>query len=206
MPNILVADEFDVVRVGLKVHLEREKDWRVVGEAADGKEAIRKAIETKPNVVVLPYELPLINGIDATSQIRQQLPDTQVVIYTERNVEQLVAYFLKAGARGIVFKSQPVRHLIAAIRTVIARKPYFKDTVTQRVLEKPSETGLSPSPRERSVVKLIAGGYSNKQVAKALGISLKTVETHRLNVMNKLDLDSFAALVRYAVRNQIIEA
>jgi DNA-binding NarL/FixJ family response regulator len=207
MTRILIADEHEVVRQGLRKHLGCEPNWEVIVEAADGKEAILKAAETKPDVAVLAYALPLINGIEATAQIRKQLPNTEVVIFTAQKVENLLAYLLKAGARGVVLKSEPVSHLIAAIRTVMARKPYVGDaTSPQRALEWPDETDLPLSRRERSVVQLIADGHTNKQIARSLGISLKTVETHRLNVMNKLDLGSAAELVRYAVRNNIVEA
>jgi DNA-binding NarL/FixJ family response regulator len=207
MTRILIADEYDVVRQGLMVRLGSQPNWKVVAEASDGKEAIEKAIETKPDVAVIAYGLPLINGIDVTAQIRQQLPNTEVVIYTDHKVENLLAYLLKAGARGVVFKSEPISHLIEAIKAVTARKLYFGDMVSlQRILDKSDSSGLSLTQRERSVVQLIAEGHTNKHMARMLGISLKTVETHRLNVMNKLELGSSADLVRYAVRNQIVEA
>jgi DNA-binding NarL/FixJ family response regulator len=207
MLRVLIADEHEVVRHGLRIHLQAQPGWQVVGEAADGKEAIQKAIEVKPEVAVLAYELPITNGIDVTARIREQLPNTEVVIYTAHKIENLLAHLLRAGARGIVFKSEPISNVIDAIKTVTARKLYFGDMVSlQRILDRPDESGLSLTPRERSVVQLIADGYTNKHIARALGISLKTVETHRVNIMSKLALGSSAELVRYAVRNQIVDA
>jgi DNA-binding NarL/FixJ family response regulator len=205
--KVLIADEQEVVRQGVRVHLEAQSNWQLAGEASDGKEAIRTAIQTKPDVAVLAYELPVLNGIDVTAQIRRRLPSTEVVIYTSRNSEHLLAHLLRAGARGIVFKSEPISRLIEAIRAVAARKSYFGHMETFRRIEDMShESASSLTPRERSVVQLIAEGNTNKEVARLLGIALKTIETHRANVMNKLELGSSAALVRYAVRNQIVEA
>jgi DNA-binding NarL/FixJ family response regulator len=207
MLRVLIADEYDVVRQGLRVHLEGQRDWHVVGEAADGKEAIQTAIETKPDVAVVAYELPIVNGIDATTEIREQLPNTEVVIYTARNIENLLAHLLRAGARGIVFKSEPISHLIEAIKAVTARKFYFGDMeALRRIQDMQHASSSSLTPRERSVVHLIADGHTNKQAARMLGITLKTVESHRANIMIKLEIGSSADLVRYAVRNQIVEA
>jgi DNA-binding NarL/FixJ family response regulator len=204
MLRVLIADEHDVVRHGVRLHLEAQQGWQVVGEAADGKAAIQMAIETKPDVAVIAYELPIANGLDVTAQIREQLPSTEVVIHTARKIEHLLAHLLKAGARGIVFKAEPTSHLVQAIKAVSAGKPYFGDMVSlQCILDKRDELGSSLTPRERSVLQLIAEGHTNKQAARMLGIGLKTVETHRLNIIG---LGSSAALVRYAVRNQIIEA
>jgi len=206
MLRVLIADEHEVVRHGLRIHLQAQPGWQVVGEAADGKEAIQKAIEVKPEVAVLAYELPITNGIDVTARIREQLPNTEVVIYTARNIENLLAHLLRAGARGIVFKSEPISHLIQAIRAVTARKFYFGDMEAfRRIQDMPVESASSLTPRERSVVHLIADGHTNKQAARLLGISLKTVESHRANIMTKLEFGSSADLVRFAVRNQIVE-
>jgi DNA-binding NarL/FixJ family response regulator len=207
MLRVLIADEHDVTRQGVRVHLEAQQGWQVVGEAAEGKQAIHAAIETKPDVAVLAYELPIANGIDVTARIREQLPNTEVVIYTARNIENLLAHLLRAGARGIVFKSEPISHLIQAIKAVAARKLYFGDMeALRRIQDMPQEARSSLTPRERSVIQLIADGYTNKQAARMLGISLKTVESHRANIMIKLEIGSSADLVRYAVRNQIVEA
>jgi DNA-binding NarL/FixJ family response regulator len=205
--RILVADEHDVVREGLRKHLQSQPNWEVVAEAADGEEAIQRAIETKPDVAVLAYALPLINGIAVTTQIDKTLPDTEVVIYTAHRIEHLLACSLKAGARGVVFKSEPISHLFEAIKAAMAHKPYFADTMSlSRVLERPNRSGLPLTVRELSVIQLVADGHTNKKIARALGIGLKTVETHRVNIMSKLGLGSSAELVRYAVRNQIVDA
>jgi DNA-binding NarL/FixJ family response regulator len=207
MLRILVADEHDVVRHGLRVHLEAEPNWQVVAEAADGKEAILQAIETKPDVVVLAYKLPLVDGIEATLQIRAQLPKTEVLIYTAHKNENLMGYILQAGARGCVFKSEPISHLIDAVRSVGNHRLYFGAIPSQREIAKaPNGTGSPLTNRERTVVQQIAEGHSNKEIARTLGISLKTVETHRAKVMSKLECHSSAELVRYAVRNGFVMA
>jgi DNA-binding NarL/FixJ family response regulator len=207
MLRIFIADEHEVARQGVRVHLEAQQGWQVVGEAGDGTQAIRTAIETKPDLAVLAYELPKINGLDVTARIREQLPNTEVVIHTARNIENLLTHLLRAGARGIVFKSEPMSHLIEAVRAVAARKFFFGDMeALRRIQDMPQESASSLTPRELSVVRLIADGHTNKQAARLLGISLKTVESHRANIMIKLEIGSSADLVRYAVRNQIVEA
>jgi DNA-binding NarL/FixJ family response regulator len=213
MIRILIADDHEVVRSGLRKILEAQPNWEVVAEAADGKDAVSKVIETKPDVAVLDYSLPLINGIDATRHIRAQLPRTEVLIFTMHDNEMLIRELLKAGARGYLLKSDAKRHLIGAIETLVSHRPYFTAKVSEALLEsflaRPRKEGSEVSAltnRERAVVQLIAEGYTNKQIAKLLNISLKTVETHRAAIMRKLNLASSAGLVRYAIRNKIVEA
>jgi len=207
--RILIADDHDVVRSGLRTILETQPNWEVVGEAADGKEAILKAIETKPDVAVLDYSLPLVNGTEVTRQIRARLPNTEVLIFTMHDNEKLIEDLLKAGARGYVLKSDAKRYLIGAIESLASHKPYFTSQVSEALLHsfltKPSPSGSPLTNRERGVVQLIAEGHTNKEVANLLNISLKTVETHRSAIMHKLDLHSSAALVRYAIRNKLVE-
>jgi DNA-binding NarL/FixJ family response regulator len=184
----------------------------VVAEAADGKEAIVKAIETKPDVVVLDYALPLMNGSEVTRQIRAQLPRTEVLVFTMRDSEELIEEALKAGARGYLLKSDANRDLIDAVASVAGHRPFFTNKVTDALLKRYFNGSGQPSSgsiltnRERGVVQLIAEGHSNKQVATVLNISPKTVETHRAAVMRKLHYSSSAALVRYAIRNQLVQA
>jgi DNA-binding NarL/FixJ family response regulator len=211
MIRILIADDHDVVRSGLRQILEAQPNWEVVAEASDGKDAITKAIDAKPDVAVLDYSLPLVNGIEVTRQIRARLPRTEVLIFTMHDNETLIQELLKAGARGYLLKSDARRYLIGAIESLALHRPFFTAKVSEALLDsfltKPNREGSSAlTNRERSVVQLIAEGHTNKQVAHILNISLKTVETHRASVMRKLNLSSSAALVRYAIRNKIVEA
>jgi len=209
MIRILIADDHDVVRSGLRHVIEAQTNWQVVAEAGDGKEAVQKALETKPDVAVIDYSLPLINGVEVTRQIRSVHPHTEVLIFTMHDNETLIEELLKAGARGYLVKTDAQRHLIGAIEALAAHKLFFTAKVSEALLDsflaRPAREGSALTPRERGVVQLIAEGYTNKQIAGLLGISLKTIESHRASVMRKLKLSSSAALVRYAIRNRIVE-
>ena|SRR6516165_5236374 len=210
MIRILIADDHDVVRSGLRHIVEAQPNWQIVAEAGDGKEAVQKALETKPDVAVIAYSLPLINGVDATRQIRSAEPRTEVLIFTMHENETLVQESLKAGARGYLLKTDAQHQLIGAIEALAAHKPFFTAKVSEALLD---SFLLSPARGERSaltyrqrgVVQLVAEGYTNKQIAGLLDIGLTTVETHRARVMQKLNLSTTAQLVRYAIRNQIVE-
>jgi DNA-binding NarL/FixJ family response regulator len=208
--RILIADDHAVVRSGLRTILEAHPNWAVVAEASDGKEAISKAIEAEPDIAVIDYSLPIVNGIEVTRQIRARLPKTEVLIFTMHDNQALIEDLLKAGARGYLLKSDAKAILIGAIEALAAHKPFFTANVSEALLRsyvKGSKRAVSPlTNRERTVVQLIAEGHSNKEIAQLLGISRKTVETHRATVMRKLKLSSSAALVRYAIRNKIAEA
>jgi len=207
MLDILIADEHDVVRHGLRLHLEAQPNWKVVGEAGDGNEAIINAIKTNPDVVVLAYKLPVVNGIEATRQIRARLPKTEVLIYSAFNIESVLGHLLEAGAKGCVLKSEPMESLVEGIRSVASGKPYFAGLAAPIAPSKnPNGSGTQLTNREKTVVQLIAEGQTNKAVARTLGIGLKTVETHRASVMRKLALDTAAELVRYAIRNGLAMA
>ena len=209
MVRILIADDHEVVRAGLQRILEAQPNWQVVATAGNGKETIRMAVETKPDVAVIDYSLPIINGLEVTRRIRAQLPKTEVLVFTMHDDETLVTRLLQAGARGYILKSDANRHLVAAIEALASHKPYYTSQVSEALLRSftaqsdPEVSALTD--RERQVVKLIAEGYSNKWTAKLLGVSHKTVETHRAASMRKLKLSSSAALVRYAIRNKLIE-
>lgn len=171
---------------------------------------MRKALEQKPDVAVLDYSLPLLNGVEVTRQIRARIPSIEVLIFTMHDNERLVYDLLKAGARGYLLKSDAKHALVTAIESLAAHRPFFTAKVSETLLDsylKKSTTDEEVlTARERSVIQLIAEGHSNKQIANVLNISVKTVETHRAAAMRKLNLSSAAALVRYAVRNRIVEA
>jgi DNA-binding NarL/FixJ family response regulator len=209
MVRILIANDHDVVRSGLRHIIEAQPSWQVVAEAGDGKEAVQKALETKPDVAVIDYSLPLVNGVEATRQIRAALPHTEVLIFTMHDNEGLIQELLKAGARGYLLKTDARRHLIGAIEALAVHKPFFTAKVSEALLDsflsRSAQEGSALTHRERSVVQLIAEGYTNKQIAGLLKISVKTVETHRAAIMCKLKLSSPAALIRYAIRNRIVE-
>jgi len=214
--RILVADDHEIVRQGLRALLETQPGWQVAGEATNGREAVEKAKRLKPDLVVLDVSMPSLNGLEAARQIRKSLPDTEVLILTMHDSEQLIREVLEVGARGYVLKSDAGRELVTAVETVRKHKPYFTSRVNEIVLDGYLRSG-SPedhnmprvvrlSAREREIVQLLAEGKSNKEVAVALHISVKTAETHRTNLMRKLDLHSISELVRYAIRNKIVEA
>ena len=207
--RILIADDHEVVRSGLRKILETRPAWEVVAEATDGKEAVAKAIETVPDIAIIDYSLPILNGLEVTRLIRQRLPRTEVLIFTMHEDDALVTGLLQAGARGYLLKSDASRYLIAAIDALASHKPFFTSSVSEALLQSfTGRTGRRVSaltPRERQIVQLIAEGYSNKAIAQLLNISLKTVETHRAAVMRKLNLASSAGLVRYAIRNKLVE-
>jgi DNA-binding NarL/FixJ family response regulator len=209
MTRILIADDHDVVRSGVRAILETEPGWEVVGEAENGKEAVDKALATRPDVVVLDYGLPVMNGIEAARQIRSRVPGTEVLIFTMHDTATLVREVLEAGARGFLLKSDARRFLIAAVESLAAHNPFFTGKVSEALLAtylaKGAATDSVLTAREKSVVQLIAEGQTNRKIADVLSISLKTVETHRASAMHKLNLDTTAALIRYAIRNKLVE-
>jgi DNA-binding NarL/FixJ family response regulator len=207
MTKILIADDHEVVRAGLRALLSEQPDWQVVAEAADGKEAVAQALKTAPDVAIVDYSLPVLNGVEVTRQIRQRSPSTEVIIFTHDN-NSLIHDLLQAGALGYLLKSDAKRLLLTAVETVAEHKPFFtgmvSKTLLQSFLTKGNDSPLTA--RERAVLQLIAVGHSNKRAAASLSLSVKTIETHRGAVCRKLNIHSTAALVRYAVRNKIIEA
>jgi len=208
MPTILIADDHEIVRSGLRALLSERKHWQVVAEAADGKEAVAMAMATSPDVAIVDYALPLLNGVEATRQIRQRSPNTEVIIFTMYDNHNLIQDLLQAGALGYLLKSDAKRLLLTAVETVAEHKPFFTATVSEALLQSFLTKG-DDSPltaRERSVVQLIAEGHSNKKIASILNLSVKTVETHRAAAHRKLNLHSTADLVRYAIRNKLVEA
>jgi len=210
--RILVADDHEVVRQGLRRLLEAQPGWETCGEASTGREAVELAKRLKPDVVVLDFSMPGMNGTEAARQIIKELPRTEVLILTMHSSEPLVRGALEAGARGYVLKSDASRDLVAGVHALIAHKPFLSPGVSGIVLDRylrRAEEEIPQDPltaREREVLKLLAEGKSNKEVAAALEISVKTVEVHRANLMHKLNLSSLSDLVHYAIRNEIVEA
>ena len=214
--RILIADDHEVVRKGLRSLLEGQAGLEVVGEASNGREAVEKALEAKPDVVVLDIGMPELNGLEATRRIVKQLTRTEVLILTVYESEEVIREVLRAGARGYVLKSDAGRLLLSAVESVAAHRPFFTSRVSELVLagflsgevrnESSDPVGAPLTPREREVLQLLAEGRTNKEVAATLGIGLKTVETHRMNLMAKLGLHSVVDLVRYAIRNGIVAA
>jgi DNA-binding NarL/FixJ family response regulator len=207
--RILIADDHDVVRCGLRSVLEQQDNWQVVAEAKDGQEAIARAIDTGPHIAIIDYSMPGPNGAEVTRQIRARLPETEILVFTMHDNESFVHDVLAAGARGYLLKSDARQHLVAAIESLAVHRPYFSAGVSEVMLQAyrampDPESGLLTT-REHSVVRLIAEGLSNREIASALNIGIKTVETHRAAAMQKLHLPSRAALVRYAVRNNMVE-
>jgi DNA-binding NarL/FixJ family response regulator len=213
--RILLADDHEVVRRGLCSLLRGQPEWEVCGEAADGREAVEMAQRLKPDVIVLDIGMPNLNGLEATRQILKANPQAKILILTLHESEEVVRHILDAGARGFLSKADAARDVIAAVEALRRGKIYFTPKVGSMVLEgylhRDAKAPAEPpavsrlTPREREIVQLLAEGKSSKEVAVALGLSVKTAETHRSNIMRKLDLHSTSALVLYAVRNNIVQ-
>ena len=199
-----------MVRAGLRAILETHPGWQVVAEAANGKDAIAEAIESKPDVAIIDYSLPVINGIEATRQIHARLPKAEILIFTMHDSDVLVGELLDAGARAYLLKSDAKQYLIAAVESLINHKPFFTGRVSEQLLDSYLTTRSGRpegalSPRERMIVQLIAEGNGNKEMAALLNLSVKTIESHRATAMRKLNVTSTAGIVRYAIRNKLVE-
>jgi DNA-binding NarL/FixJ family response regulator len=213
--RILIADDHEVVRRGIRALLESHPSWTVCGEVGDGRQAVEQAKQLAPDLVILDVAMPGLNGLDAARRIREVAPHAQILILTMYESDQLVRQVLAAGARGYLLKSDAGRELINAVEALSHRKPFFTARIAEKVLEgylsEPEESVAlqepgTLTPREREVVQLLCEGKTSKELAGILKISAKTAETHRTNVMRKLGAHSLSELVRYAIRNQIIEA
>jgi DNA-binding NarL/FixJ family response regulator len=211
--RILIVDDHAVVRRGVRALLESQPGWEVAGEAATGREAVNLARQLQPDIVIMDLSLPELNGLDATRELLKSSPRSEVVVLTMHHSEELARNLLQAGARGYVLKSDADENLIAAIQSLRQHKPFLTSSVTEFMLDDYLRRGdddagkvTAVTPRERQIIQLLAEGKSNKEAAAALGLSVKTVEAHRANVMRKLRLRSASDLVRYAVRNKIVQA
>ncbi len=211
--RILIADDHEVARQGIRSLLECQPGWEVCGEAKDGREAVEGAARLKPDILLLDIGMPTLNGLDATRQILATNPGARILILTVHDAEQVVREVLAAGARGFLLKSDAGRDLVAAVQALQDRRTFFTPRVAQMMLngylhpqvESDSSDQQVLTPREREVIQLVAEGRTTKEIAIALNLSVKTAETHRTNLMRKLDLHSVAALTLYAVRNGIVQ-
>jgi DNA-binding NarL/FixJ family response regulator len=211
--RILIADDHEVARRGIRALLESHSGWEVVAEASNGRDAVNYTLHLKPDVALLDIGMPSLNGLDATRQILAAAPATRVLILTMHDSEQVVREVLAAGARGFLLKSDAGRDLLTAVEALQFRRTFFTTKVAQLVLEGYLHPGASDAdllsrsvltPREREVIQLLAEGKTTKEVATTLNLSVKTAETHRTNLMRKLDLHSVVDLTLYAVRNGIV--
>jgi len=211
--RILLADDHEVVRQGIRALIEKTPGWEVCTEAGDGRTAVALAEKTRPDIAVVDFGMPELNGLEATRQIKRILPECEVLVFTGAEDEHLIHQIFAAGARSYILKNDMTHHLVSAIEALSQHKHYFTGAVSEVLFARyldgtpasDSESG-ELTPREREVVQLLAEGKSNKNVASILGISVKTVETHRAAIMRKLRCDSFADLVRYAIRHKIVQA
>jgi DNA-binding NarL/FixJ family response regulator len=216
MLRILLADDHDLTRAGLRYLLEKQKDWSVCGETSNGREAVELAQRLGPDVAILDMSMPEMNGLEATRHIVRLHPRTRILIYTMHETESMIVEALEAGAHGIVLKSDAGENMVTAVESIAKGRRFFTSSVAETVVEaylskkNNSEEGdfhihVTLTAREREVVQLLAEGKSNKEVADRLNISARTAEGHRAEIMRKLKLESLAQLVRYAIRNSIVQ-
>jgi DNA-binding NarL/FixJ family response regulator len=206
--RILIADDHEVVRQGVRTVLEGQAGWVVCGEASTGREAVAKAVSLRPDVVVLDVSMPELSGLEATRQIRRAVP-ARILILTMHESDQVVTEVLDAGADGYVLKSDAGRKLIEAIHALLRHQEFFTERIRPSGPRRGEATVRGRSgrltPRQREVLQLLTEGKSNKEIGATLGMTTKTAETHRTQIMAKLNLHSISELVRYAIRNRIIE-
>jgi DNA-binding NarL/FixJ family response regulator len=212
--RILVVDDHEFIRQGLRAVIEKQPGWEVVGEAVTGREAIALAEQHNPDVVVMDVSMPDINGLEATAQLLRSRPQIKVLVLSMHDSEQIVRQVLASGARGYMLKSDAGRDLVTAIDSLTEGRPFFTPKISELLLSGylrqtdagKQEKSEEPNPltvRETEILQLLADGRSNKEIAGLLNISARTVETHRRNLMSKLNLHSIADVVRYAVKNRI---
>jgi two-component system response regulator NreC len=212
--RLLVADDHKIFRQGITKLLEQEPDLQVVGEAADGREAVKKATELKPDLVLMDIAMANLNGLEATRQIKKVLPETKIIMVTMHKNEEYILQSFQAGASGYILKEGAVEELVNAIRSIHQDKSFLSPTISKTLIDaylRKMETGKTETPfdlltdREREVLQLIAEGYTNREVAKSLFISVKTVEAHRAHIMQKLNIHDVAKLVKYAIQKGLVD-
>jgi DNA-binding NarL/FixJ family response regulator len=206
----MLVDDHQALRRGVRQLLESKPYYQIVAEAGDGRTALELAKETRPDIAIVDFSVPELNGLDLSHALKRELPRIEILLYTMHDREEIVMDVLRAGVRGIVLKSDTEEHLLAALDALSIHRPYFSgvisDTLLAQLLETiPNELASSLTHREREIVQQVAEGRLNKEVAARLNISIKTVETHRASAMRKLKLKTTADLVRYAVRNHLIQ-
>jgi DNA-binding NarL/FixJ family response regulator len=213
--RILVADDHDLMREGACRFIERHSGWEVCGAVSNGREAVAQAIELKPDIVIMDMTMPELNGLDAAIQIKRRLPETEILMFTAHETDELVEEAFQAGVKSFIQKSEAADLLGEAIQSLARHQPFLTSHVSTILFSKirhptkknrDAEPGQRLTARERETVQLIAEGKSNQDTADALGISVRTVEVHRAKILRKLKLTSIAELVRYAIRNKMIEA
>jgi len=211
--RIFLAEDHTIVRKGIRTLLESEENIEVVGEAADGREVLKKIEGLTPDVVLMDISMPQLNGLEATRQLKKAMPDVKVLVLTVHLNEEYIYHALRAGASGYLVKHVDVTELITAVNAVYRGESYLSPSVSKKVIDeyiRKAEENMGEdsldylTSREREVLQLIAEGHTNKEIGDLLSISVKTVEAHRANLMGKLDLHSTAELTRYAIRKGVI--
>jgi DNA-binding NarL/FixJ family response regulator len=208
--RIIIVDDHDAVRRGVRQLIEAKPYYQVVGEAGNGRTGVDIARELQPDIAIIDYSLPCLNGLDLAHALKREVPRIEILLYTMHDREEIIMDALRSGVRGLVLKSDPGNDLISALDALSLRRPYFSSAISETLVEqflgsKPPALASSLTHREREVVQQVAEGHINKQIAARLNVSVKTVETHRASAMRKLKLKTTADLVRYAVRNQLIQ-
>jgi DNA-binding NarL/FixJ family response regulator len=201
--RIVIADDHEIVRSGLRAIIETRPEWIVSGEATNGKQAVELTLETRSDVVIVDYSMPLMSGLEVSRRLKVLQPSTEVLILTMHENEELLTEAILAGVRGFLFKTDARKHLIFAIEALLEGRPYFTSVLMEKLLHddqsnKQNRLDTLLTPREQSVVQLIAEGHTNRSISTVLKLSVKTVETHRASAMRKLGVSSTAELVRYA--------
>ncbi|MDH2348953.1 MULTISPECIES: response regulator transcription factor [unclassified Bradyrhizobium] len=209
MKRILIADDHAVVRSGLRAIVETQSNWIVAGEAINGEQALGLALETRSDVLIVDYSMPLMNGLEVSRRLKALDQHTEVLILTMHEDEELLREAILAGVRGFLFKSDAKKHLISAIEALLDGRPYFTSALIEKLLSdyqlnKQGRSDMLLTSREQSVVQLIAEGHTNRSISDLLNLSVKTVETHRASAMRKLGMSSTAELVRYAIRKKLV--
>ncbi|UCD43166.1 MAG: response regulator transcription factor [Chloroflexota bacterium] len=211
--RILLADDHTILRDGIRALIDDQDDMEVVGEAEDGISTVKLAAKVKPDVVVMDIAMPLLNGLEATRQIQRDHPQVKVLILTMHENEEYIRQVLAAGALGYVLKDAAARDLLGAIRAVYQGEAVLSPAITRLVIEdylrwgeiQPIDNSDVLTSREREVLQLIAEGYTNKEMAEILNLSVKTIQSHRTNLMSKLDLHDRGELIKYAIQKKIID-